>query len=244
MRSLATIYSGPRGVTLAGDVYRVDELRVIELVELQRAVEARWAGPIAAVAPLLAAESVEPADRPRVGEAYAAAVAGPPAWGSRRARERLGPIGEMFVFLAVVLGRHHPEVVDDGEALARIALGLQPGEYTALLDAAYRPEPLDVLGRALDRWAGTAAHEDGDGDDDDDPPDWALWIDRVAQSHGYTYPQIAEMPRTQFLHALVNGKSPEGRAAANFGEAMTIHRKWRAWLAGGDAGADAEVHRG
>lgn len=227
-RSLANLFPAPRGVTLAGSAYRVDEFTLGDIAESEGPREARRPDPLSPVRDLLWAESVAPADRVRFREAFDLAYDDEPdAMPATDAEWE----AEWLAFLRVALRRHHPEVAEDDDALRAILAGMRPGEFAALRGAAYRTDPLTVLCRALDRHCGTA-----DDDDGRDETDWYALVDHVSRSHGLSYGQIKAMTRTQFLNALAEGKTNDGREVRpGEGDGIATHAAWMRWLAGEEA---------
>lgn len=214
----------PRAVTLAGRVFLVSELTIGDLAELGGMADRRRPDPLEAVRDLVDADAVSPGDRHRIVAAFESAE-------GESAPAEAAPVEEAFAFLSVALRRHQPDLTA-GE-IGDLMRGLGLGEYRAFREAATRPDPMRVLTTSLDRWAGTGAADDGAG------PDWGDWIDRVATSHGYTYPEIAAMPLAQFFNALNEGKSPEGRAVRPGEDPLATDRRWKAWFRGEDTkGAD------
>lgn len=227
-RSLATLFSAPRAVTLAGRPFLVEELTVGALAEVHRAREAGRPDPLEGVADLLAAPSVAPADRGRIADAYdrAAGLAEGEDPGDEAEDPAATATREAFALLGVALRAHHPEM-DDEETMA-LLYAMSAEDHRALQCAAFRPAPLAVLMHAIDRLAGTLPDTDGD----EVGPDWHEWVDRVARGLGVSYAAVREMTLTQFFVALCEGKSPEGRDARPGEDAMATVRKWQAWFDG------------
>lgn len=224
-RSLANLFPGPREVALAGRVFLVGEFTLGDCAEAEAPREARRPDPLAALGGLLWADAIAPEDRGRFREAldlaYADDDGGTPATDAEWAAEWLS-------FLRVALRRHHPEVAKDDEALWPILANMRAGEFASLRAAAYRTDPVTVLCRALDRFCGTAA------DDEAEETDWFALVDHVSRSHGLSYEVIRGMTRTQFLNALAEGKTNDGRDARPGEDAVGTHSAWTRWLAEDD----------
>lgn len=223
-RPLARLFPPPRRVTLAGRAFLVEELTLGERAEVDAPREARRPDPLGPVRGLLWGDAVPPAERDRFNLAFELAE-DPPDPGPRTPADLAE---EALAFVRVALRRHHPEVARGDGALLDILEAATAGELEALREAAYRPDPMLILCRSLDRHCGTEA------DDGGEEADWWELVDRVARSHAIPYAEVARMTGTQFCNALAEGKAVEGRQARPGEDAVATHRKWTRWLAGED----------
>lgn len=240
-RSLSDLFPPPREIRIAGRSFRVGELTLGELAEADAPRAAVRPDPLAGVRDLLHADEIPPSERHRFDRALALADGEDEDEGEGGGGTAEDLDAEVKALLRAALRRHHPDVAGDEAAIEAMYGAMTRAEYRALAEAAHRPDPMDVLCRALDRFCGTGAEPgEEDGGAGGGGTDWFELVDRVARSHGMSYATIREMTVTQFANALTCGKPVEGRQSRAGEDAAATFAKWQRWLAGDDVGAGGD----
>ena len=224
MPSITSVVPPPRVVALAGRDWLVGELRLGDLWELQAWLDARHGDPLAVVRPRLAEPTKE--WRPLVIDAYDAAEAGPPTFGTDRARVEFGTAEGIVAFVWIVLRRAYPSLTaEDAVSLATL---MEPHEYAALRRAVFDVDPLDECEPLL------GFGEESGGSE----PKWGEWLAQVCAALGQTWEGVARMTLSEFFNALNEGRAPVRGVAVGDGEDVAaVARRMRAKFYGTD-GAD------
>jgi hypothetical protein len=226
-RPITDIFPRPTALTLAGGTYLVGPLRLAEIADLQHWLDGRH-DPLAEVRPFLDAAEVAPEHRHLFDAAIDRAEEGPILWGTARGDAELATAEGILEFLCVALRRYQPDMTRD--QVLDVGERMTWGEYASLRLAASRPDPVVILGHALDRLAGVTRPTDPR------PPRWGELVDRVARSHGMTYEDIEGLTLDQLVNRLHDGKVPEGGRPLAPGEDIDeTARRREAWLAGANS---------
>src|SRR5688500_4734195 len=106
MGPLTRIIPVPRTVKLGREPYRVGELRLVDIAELQGWLDERWPDPMDAIRDKLPGMD-EAERRAALLKAHAEAEKGPPVWGDARAEEEFRCVDGILTILRVALRRHH-----------------------------------------------------------------------------------------------------------------------------------------
>ncbi len=193
MESITAIFPRRREVTLGGRTFRVDELRLGDLADLQDWLDRSWADPLAGLRERLGDMDVAER-RAALAPAYDVAEAGPPTWGDERGRVLFATGAGILEIFRVALRRHHPEL--DVEVVATIAERTTPAEYAALRRALYGVGPLDEI----EAWLGLDQGPSGS------PIGWPQAAAEVAELYGWSLEYIEGLTVRQFRAARSGGR--------------------------------------
>lgn len=193
MGSITGIFPRHREVALGGRTFRVDELRLADLADLQDWLDRSWSDPLAGLRERLG--RMGDADlRAALTPAYDLAEAGPPTCGDERGRALYATGAGILEIFKVALRRHHPEL--DAEVVTTIAERTTPTEYAALRRALYGVGPLDEI----EAWLGLDQGLSGS------PIGWPQAAAEVAERYGWSLDYIEGLTLSQFRSARSRGR--------------------------------------
>jgi hypothetical protein len=197
MTSITAIFPRPREVTLGGRTFRVEELRLGDLADLQDWLDRGWECPLDGVRESLPAMDAAGRDDLLRG-LWDDVEAGPPRWGAGRWRALFGTGAGILEIFRVALRRHHPEIT--GEDLVAVAERTSPAEYAAMRRVLFRVEPMDEL----EAWLEIEPDEAGR------PIGWPQAVCEVAEAYpGWTLADIEGLTIGQFRALRLGGKPVE-----------------------------------
>jgi len=191
--SITAIFPRHREVILGGRTFRVGELRLRDLADLQDWLDRSWADPLAGLRERLN-DMDDDERRAALASAYDVAEAGPPTWGDERGRAILATGAGILEIFRVALRRHHPEL--DEEVVATIAERTTPAEYAALRRALYGLEPLDEI----EAWLGLDRGPSGS------PIGWPQAASEVAELYGWSLEYMEGLTIRQFRAVRSRGR--------------------------------------
>lgn len=205
---ITSILPRPRAVALAGRVYALAELRLVDLAELQAWLELAAPHPLAGL-PHVANDPDPATRRARLVVAWHAAKEWPPVYGSDAARDLLASPGGAVAFVWLCLRRHQPDTPLD-EA-ANVAAAMTAEEWRELRRVAYGvPIWRQLIGELDPEWSDSPANA----------IEWGEAFERLSADRGWTYEQIGEMTLSQWRNYCTGGKPPEYRARPRRGESV------------------------
>lgn len=192
MSSITAIFPRHREVSLGGRTFRVGELRLSDLADLQDWLDRCWADPLAGLRERL--RDMDDAERrAALAPAYDVAEAGPPTWGDEQGRALFATGAGILEIFRVALRRHHPEL--DAEVVATIAERTTPVEYAALKRILYGVGPLDEIEAWLGLDQGPSGCQVG----------WPRATSEVAELYGWSLEYIEGLTIRQFRAARSGG---------------------------------------
>jgi hypothetical protein len=191
--SITAIFPRHREVALGGRTFRVDELRLADLADLQDWLDRTWVDPLAGLRERLA--TMGDAERQKaLAPAYDLAEAGPPTCGDEQGRALFATGAGIVEIFRVALRRHHPEL--DAGDVATIAERTTPAEYAALRRVLYGVEPMDEI----EAWLRSDEGPPGS------PIDWPKAAAEVAERYGWSLEYIEGLTLRQFRAARSGGR--------------------------------------
>ncbi len=226
MGSITAIFPRHREVALGGRTYRVHELRLADLADLQDWLDRSWVDPLAGLRERLG--TMGDAERRDVlAPAYDLAEAGPPTCGDEHGRAYFATGAGILEIFRVALRRYHPEL--EAEEVATIAERTTPAEYATLRRVLYGVEPMDEI----DAWLGLDEGPPGS------PIGWAQAATEVAERYAWSLDYIEGLTLRQFRAARSGGRprvrgtavAPRTNLKAVVAEAR---RKWSGETKGAD----------
>lgn len=193
MDAITSLVPRARRVTLGGEEYRIGEARLSDLADLQAWLDARWPDPLANLRRRPEGMGLEDYEE-ALKDAFDAAEAGPPCWGSPRGMAEFAGAEGMIHFAKVALRQHHPEL--DGEDVVRIVLGMEGADFGALQRAFWRPSVEDEVYRLLgfpDPASGPAIG-------------WAQAVMETCELYGWPPREVYALTLSEFAAARTGGK--------------------------------------
>jgi hypothetical protein len=185
---LTHLFPQPIEVDFAGRRVLARPLRLRQLAALQAWLNAALPDPSGPAASAIAAGGQDDEARRRllVG-AYAEAEAWPVRVGSPAGDFALDRWGRA-AFLTIALAEHNPGLA--GDDFGRLARSAEPGDWPALMRAAFGPfDPGQAIARMIDPEAFTADDDRADRE----PPDWCALVVQVMHDAGWTFEQAGEL---------------------------------------------------
>src|SRR4051812_36944254 len=122
MGPLTAIIPRARVVTIGDRDYRIGEVRLSDLADLQAWLDARWPDPVDGLREQPEGRTLERWEA-ALQDAFDVAEEGPPCWGTMRGAVELASVGGTVEVLRVALRHHHPEL--DGSDVVRLVTGTE-----------------------------------------------------------------------------------------------------------------------
>lgn len=204
--TITSVLPRPRATVLAGRIYALSELRLVDLAELQAWLELAGPHPLAGLP--CTENDDDQATRPaRLRAAWRAAKEWPPIYGSNESRDLLASPGGIVAFVWLCLRRNHPEIELD-EA-AEVAAAMTAENWRELRRIAYGvPIWRQLIGELDPEWSDSPANS----------IDWGRAFEELSAERGWTYEQIGEMTLSQWRNYCTGGKPAQYRAQPRPGE--------------------------
>jgi hypothetical protein len=214
---LSSLFPAPEPATLAGRTVLLGQLRVADLVELER----RLAGLVPHPRDGLpaAADDPDPATRPaRLRAAARAAREWPPAFGGAACRDLLATPAGAGAYLLVALNAHDDVPAEDA---AEVAERMTAADWATLDRIAWGVPPWEELEREA------AAAEGLDDPPDGDLADWGEVVYAAIREARLSYDQVLGLYVGQLQHLRRRGLPCEGLRGRTF-RSLREARAWQA----------------